>query len=134
MIGINDSMPVFHKVLSLQTSKDLKSLVGTFEEYLKSQGWKVQSSVADDKALLQAQKGGILRDIIAADRALTFAFSTDNGNVKVEAGVAKLIKNLAITAIEVILLSDIFLFVDIPEILWNRHVETELLGYLQSLA
>ncbi|HLH86701.1 MAG TPA: hypothetical protein VKU79_07560 [Thermoplasmataceae archaeon] len=127
-------MPVFHRTINLQTSKDLNAIVGAFEEYLKSQGWKVQSSLGDNKAVLQAQKGGILRDIVAADRALTFTFSKEDGTVKVEAGVGKLVKNLAITAVEVLLLSDIFLFVDVPEILWNRHVETELLSFLQSLA
>ena len=43
---------------------------------LINNGWKVQSNVQQDKAILQAQKFGILRGLIAADRALTFVSST----------------------------------------------------------
>ena len=56
------------------------------------------------------------------------------GNIEVHVGVGKLGENLAITAIEFLLLSDIFIAVDVPEMLWTKHVETELLGQLRSLA
>lgn len=54
---------------------------------LRSSGWKVQSSVQGDRAVVQAQKGGILRDPIAADRALTFTMDQTQGKLTVRAGV-----------------------------------------------
>lgn len=83
---------------------------------------------------MQVLKAGFLRDVISADRALTFVFKQQDGseNLEVDVGVGKLVQNLAVTAIEVLLLSDIFIFIDIPEILWTKHVETELLQDLRS--
>jgi hypothetical protein len=52
----------------------------------------------------------------------------------VEVGVGRLLGDLAVTAIEVILISEIFIIVDIPEIAWSDHVEKELLDELQNMA
>lgn len=127
-------MQIFKKDLVLQTSKDVNSLTSDFENYLKNSGWKTQSRVESDQAILQATKAGFLRDVIAADRALTFVFKENAGNVEVKVGVGKLGQNLAVTAIEFLLLSDIFIAVDVPEMLWTKHVETELLGQLKTIA
>ncbi|MFG1415749.1 MAG: hypothetical protein AAE986_06280 [Thermoplasmataceae archaeon] len=127
-------MQIFKKDLVLQTSKDVNSLTSDFENYLKNSGWKTQSRVESDQAILQATKAGFLRDVIAADRALTFVFKENAGNVEVHVGVGKLGQNLAVTAIEFLLLSDIFIAVDVPEMLWTKHVETELLGQLKTIA
>ena len=127
-------MQIFKKDLVLQTSKDVNSLTSDFENYLKNSGWKTQSRVESDQAILQATKAGILRAVIAADRALTFVFKENAGNMEVHVGVGKLGQNLAVTAIEFLLLSDIFIAVDVPEMLWTKHVETELLGQLKTIA
>ena len=83
-------MQIFKKDLVLQTSKDVNSLTSDFENYLKNSGWKTQSRVESDQAILQATKAGFLRDVIAADRALTFVFKENAGNVEVHVGVGKL--------------------------------------------
>ena len=127
-------MEIFKKNLVLQTSKDVNTVTTAFEQYLKDSGWKTQSRVEEGQAVLQANKVGFLRDIIAADRALTFMFKENAGNLEVHVGVGKLGQNLAVTAIEFLLLSDLFIAVDVPEMLWTKHVETELLGQLKSLA
>jgi hypothetical protein len=127
-------MEIFKKTVQLQTSKKLQDIVDGFANSLQFKGWKVQSNVQNGQAVLQAVKAGFLRDIISADRALTFVFKQPDGssNLEVDVGVGKLVQNLAVTAIEVLLLSDIFLFIDIPEILWTKHVETELLQELHA--
>ncbi len=112
---------------------DVNKLVNEFSTYLQSNGWKVQQKVEGNKAILQAQKGGILRDIIAAERALTFTFENTPQGLKVTAGVGKWIQNLAVTAVEVLLLSELFLAVDVPEMLWNVHVESELMKKIDQL-
>ena len=127
-------MEIFKKNLVLQTSKDVNTVTTAFEQYLKDSGWKTQSRVEEGQAVLQANKVGFLRDIIAADRALTFMFKENAGNLEVHVGVGKLGQNLAVTAIEFLLLSDLFIAVDVPEMLWTKHVETELLGQLKALA
>jgi hypothetical protein len=45
----------------------------------------------------------------------------------VHIGIGKSIENLAVAAVETFLLSALSLAVDIPEMLWTRHVENELL-------
>jgi len=127
-------MEIFKKDIVLETQKQLSDIVSSFEEQLKNNKWKVQSNVQNDQGILQAQKAGILRDIIAADRALTFTFKNEGGKLNVSVGVGKLLQNLGVAAIETILLSELFLVVDVPEILWTDHVETELIGQLKSMA
>ncbi len=41
----------------------------------------------------------------------------------VHIGIGKWVQNLAVTAAEVLLLSTLFLAVDVPEMLWTTHVE-----------
>ncbi|GGM79292.1 hypothetical protein GCM10007108_16890 [Thermogymnomonas acidicola] len=128
-------MGFFRKEITLTTSKSLKELATEFENFLVGQGWKTQSNISDTGAIIQARKGGILRDIVAADRALTFTFqSAGDGMVKVNVGIGKLLQNIAVTAVEVLLLSDLFLFVDVPEMLFTEHVEKELLNQLRAMA
>ncbi|QRF75406.1 hypothetical protein Thermo_00905 [Thermoplasmatales archaeon] len=128
-------MGFFKKEMNFTTSKSLNDIVSQFGQFLQNQRWKVQSNVQGDKAVMQAQKPGILRDLVAADRALTFTFdATAPGQLQVTTGVGKVLKNLAITAIETLLLSEIFVVVDIPEILFTEHIEKELLTQLQAIA
>lgn len=112
---------------------DLNKLINEFSTYLQNNGWKVQQKVEGNKAIVQAQKGGILRDIIVADRALTFTFENTPQGLKVTAGIGKWLQNLAVTAVEAILLSELFLVVDIPEMLWNIHIESELMKKVDQL-
>ncbi len=128
-------MEIFKKERVLETTKSLDDIIKSFTNYLINNGWKVQSNVQQDKAILQAQKFGILRGLIAADRALTFVFTAESGGqIKVDVGVGRLLGDITITAIEVLLLSEIFIVVDIPEIAWSDHVEKELLTELQTIS
>ncbi|HKM77472.1 MAG TPA: hypothetical protein VJZ03_00215, partial [Candidatus Bathyarchaeia archaeon] len=76
--------------------------------------------------IIQAQKSGILRDIITADRAFTIMIAGQPNDFSTHIGIGKLIQNLAVAAVETVLLSALFLAVDVPEMLWTRHVENEL--------
>jgi hypothetical protein len=128
-------MGLFKKEKTINTSVPLEQIVNSFMTYLQGQGWKVQQLSGNGKAVIQAQKAGILRDIFAADRALTFTLEqAGNNQVLVRVGVGKWIQNIAVTAIEAIVLSELFLFVDVPEMLWNTHVESELLKRLEQIA
>ena len=126
-------MGIFKKEITLENVKDFQKLIQDFASYLESEKYKVQTKIEGNRALIQAQKGGILRDLIAAERALTFTFEKYDDKVKVTVGVAKWLQNIAVTALETIFLSEIFLFVDIPEMLWNSHVEEQLLKKLKEM-
>ena len=126
-------MGLFKKEKTYPQQVNLQTVVTKFVDYLNGDGWKVQQKVEGDKAIVQAQKGGILRDLIAADRALTFTFENTPQGLKVTAGIGKWLQNIAVTAIEAILLSELFLAVDVPEMLWTEHVESKLINKLDEI-
>ena len=118
---------VSEKVLRFQGKyKDLNQLAQQVVQFLQNDGYKVQSTTAPLGQVIQAQKAGILRDIITADRAFTIMLSGQPNDFTVRVGIGKLIQNLAVAAVETILLSTLFLAVDVPEMLWTVHVENEI--------
>lgn len=54
-------------------------------------------------------------------------------NFVIHIGIGKLIQNLGVAAAEAIILSGLFLAVDVPEMLWTRHVEKEILNRIVQL-
>lgn len=126
-------MRFFKKEKVYTTQKDVGQIINQFAAYLQQKGFKTQYKEENGKAIVQAQKGGILRDLIAADRALTFTFEKVGNQLKVTAGIGKWIQNLAVTAVETILLSPLFLAIDVPEMLWTEHVESEIMKGLEQL-
>lgn len=104
-------------------NKDLNQLSQAIVQQLQADGYKTQSRVAPLGTIIQAQKAGILRDIITADRAFTIVVAGDPNDFTVHIGIGKWIQNIAVVAVEAILLSWLFLAVDVPEMLWTTHVE-----------
>jgi hypothetical protein len=118
---------VSEKVLRFQgKNKDLKQLSDQIAQYMQNNGYKVQSTVAPMGYVVQAQKAGILRDIITADRAFTIMVAGQPNDFTIHIGIGKWIQTIAVAAAEAVLLSALFLAVDVPEMLWTRHVEGEL--------
>jgi hypothetical protein len=122
------------KVLQFQGKNvDLASLVTKVEEYLKSEGFTVQTSPSSDHGtVLQAKKGHFLAGLVAADRALTITVSGSAGDALVRIGIGKWLQHLATAAIETLLLSDLFLPVDVAETAWNLEIEDKLVKQVQS--
>jgi hypothetical protein len=125
---------VSEKVLHFQgKNKDLAQLAQQIVQQLQTEGYKVQSTTAPLGQVIQAQKAGILRDIITADRAFTITLSGQPNDFTVHVGIGKLIQNLAVAAAETLLLSALFLAVDVPEMLWTRHVENEIVKEITQM-
>ncbi len=126
---------VSEKIVRFQNkNKDLKQLADQIINMLNSDGYKTQmTSDAPVGIIIQAKKTGILRDIITADRAFTIMISGDANNFAVHIGIGKWIQNIAVAAAEALLLSILFLAVDIPEMLWTVHVENEILKRITQL-
>jgi hypothetical protein len=106
--------------------RDLDQLASQIETQLKTEGYKTQSASPPLGRVIQAQKAGILRGIIDANRAFTIMISGEPNDFTVHIGIGKWIQNLAVAAAEAILLSLLFLAVDVPEMLWTTHVEKGL--------
>ena len=115
---------VSEKVMRFQNkNRDLDQLASQIESQLKSEGYKTQSANPPLGRVIQAQKAGVLRDIILADRAFTILITGDSNDFTVHLGIGKFVQGLAVAAFEVIFLTWLFLPVDVPEALWTTVVE-----------
>ncbi len=106
---------------------DLGQLQGQIEEYLKAEGFKIQTSPPSPHGTVtQAKKGGFLDGIIDADRALTILIDGESDDFTVRTGVGKWLEHLGVAAVETLLLSELFLVVDVAEMAWNIEIEGKL--------
>lgn len=118
---------VSEKVIRFQgKNKDLSQLSQQIVKQLEGEGYKTQATTAPLGQIIQAKKAGVLRDIITADRAFSILITGQPNDFSIHIGIGKWIQNLAVAAAEAILLSWLFLAVDVPEMLWTRHVEGEI--------
>jgi hypothetical protein len=126
---------VSEKIVRFQNkNKDLNQLSQQIATMLQQDGYKTQmTSTSPVGIIMQATKTGILRDIITADRAFTIMISGDPNDFAIHIGIGKLVQNIAVAAAEALFLSVLFLAVDIPEMLWTRHVEEEILKKITHL-
>ncbi len=112
---------------------DLGGLQGKIEEYLKAEGFTSQTSAPSSQGtVIQAKKGGFLRDVIDADRALTISITGEPNDFTVKVGIGKWLQHLGVAAIETLLISDLFLVVDVAETAWNFEVEEKLVRQIES--
>jgi hypothetical protein len=125
---------VSEKTLHFQgKNKDLNLLPQQIVTALQMDGYKVTSGNTAVGWVIQAQKAGILRDIIAADRAFSILISGDPNDFTIRVGVGKFVQNIAVMAAEVLLLSTLFLAVDVPEMLWTVHVENGIIQKIKQV-
>jgi hypothetical protein len=127
-------MAVGDKTLHFQgKGTDLNSLEQQIEDYLKSEKFSVQRSAPSDQgAVMQAKKGGFLRGVVDADRALTVTTTGDPNDFTVHVGIGKWLENVGVAAVETLLVSPLFLAIDVPEAAWNVEVEEKLVKQIES--
>jgi hypothetical protein len=112
---------------------DLDALRDRIQSHLKHQGFQVQSSSPSPHGtLLQARKGGYMAEVITADRALNILIDGQPDDFTVRLGIGKWAEHLGVLAVETMLLSGLFLLVDVPEMLWTTHIENELAAQIAS--
>jgi len=51
----------------------------------------------------------------------------------VHIGIGKWIQNVAVAAVEALLLSVLFLAIDVPEMLWTTHVEKQIVKEIAQI-
>ena len=112
---------------------DLGALQSKIESYLQAEGFTVQTSAPSPQGtVIQARKGGFLSGVIAADRALSILVSGDSDDFTVRIGIGKWLKHLGVAALETLLLSELFLVVDVAEMAWNLEIENKLAKQIES--
>ncbi|MGA2625656.1 MAG: hypothetical protein ABSF63_01160 [Candidatus Bathyarchaeia archaeon] len=126
-------MVTFKEMRFQGKNKDLSQLAQQISDSLKSDGYKVQSTTATSGPVIQAQKAGILRDIITAERCFTIAITGTSNDFTIKIGIGKWVQNIAVAAAEALLLSVLFLAVDVPEMLWTVHVENTIAKKITQL-
>ncbi|MDE1827065.1 MAG: hypothetical protein KGH83_05690 [Thaumarchaeota archaeon] len=126
---------VSEKMVRFQNkNRDLNQLAQQITSMLGQGGYKTQmTSNSPIGIIIQATKAGILRDFITADRAFTIMISGNPNDFVIHIGIGKFIQNIAVAAVETLLLSFLFLAVDIPEMLWTAHVENEILKKITQI-
>ncbi|MDA8038438.1 MAG: hypothetical protein M0Z69_04625 [Actinomycetota bacterium] len=113
--------------------KDPDVVRAHIEEYLKADGFEVQtSSPSAQGVVIQAKKGGFLRAVVDADRAMTIAITGSSDDFTVRIGIGKWLEHLAVAAVETLLISDLFLVVDVAESAWNIEIEDKLVKDLKA--
>ena len=126
---------VGEKVMHFQgKGTDLGQLAGKVRSYLESDGFTVQTSAPSAQGtVLQAKKGGFLRGVVDADRALSVLVSGQPDDFTVRIGIGKWVEHLAVAAIETLLISDLFLVVDVAEMAWNFEIEDKFAKQVEAL-
>ncbi len=95
---------VSEKILHFQgKNKDLTQLSQQIVQQLSAEGYKTQSKTVPLGIIIQAQKAGVLRDIITADRAFTILIAGQPNDFTIHVGIGKWVQNLAVAAIEALL-------------------------------
>ncbi len=98
-------------------------------QYLENDGFTVQTAPPSDKGtVIQALKAGWLRDVVSAERAFTITITGDPSDFTVRFGVGKWVENLGVAAAESLLLSELFLPIDVADSLWSLEVENTIIA------
>jgi hypothetical protein len=113
--------------------KDPSAVQSHIEEYLKTDGFTVQtSSPSEQGVVIQAKKGGFLRGVVDADRAMTITIKGSPDDFTLHIGIGKWLEHLGVAAIETLLISELFLVVDVAESAWNLEIEDKLVKDLKT--
>ncbi len=113
--------------------KSPDDVVAHIEAYLKSDGFTVQQSAPSGQGtVLQAKKRGWYREVVDADRAMTISVTGTADDLTVRIGIGKWLEHLGIAAIETLLISDLFLLVDVAESAWTLEIEDKLVKDLKT--
>jgi hypothetical protein len=107
-------------------NRDLDQLAQQIEQHLKTDGYKTQSMKAPIGNVIQAQKAGVLRGLVDANRAFSILIAGQPSDFSVHIGIGKWIQNLGVAIVESIIFSPLVFVVDGGEILWTTHVESGL--------
>lgn len=112
---------------------DLKQLTLDIVNKFSAEGYTSQWAATDLGYWVQLGKESVLRTITAGDRVFHILISGTPNEFSIRVGIGSKVKDIAVTAVEGIFLSGWFLAVNIPNMLWTRHVEGEVIEKITQL-
>jgi hypothetical protein len=69
---------------------------------------------------------------VDADRALSIVVSGNPNDFTVRIGIGKWLQHLGVAALETLLISELFLVVDVAEGVWNFEIEDKLVKQIEA--
>ena len=105
-------------------NKNLDQLAQQIEQQLKMDGYKTQTMKAPIGNVIQAQKAGVLRGLVDANRAFSILIAGQPDDFSIHIGIGKWIQNVGVAVVESIIFSPLVFVVDGGEVLWTTHVES----------
>lgn len=111
---------------------NLEDLAELMVDFFKEEGFRTQLAKHAHGILIQARKGGVMRTLLAMDRALTVTIQGDKDDFKIRIGVSKWLKNLGVASIEAFFFSPLVAFIEVPEALWSYEIEHHLWHYVET--
>lgn len=112
---------------------DLDQLCTKIVDYMNGEGYGTQKSKASLGIIIEARKENLPRDLITADRCFTILLQGQPDNFTITVGIGRWVQNLTVAAVEAILTAGAFLIVDIPEMVWNEHIEDKIVKGIANI-
>ena len=111
---------------------DLERLGDALEEYFQLGGFETQSTKGEDGWILQARKTGVVRGLLAADRAFTITITGEPEDFRVSMGIGKWMQNIGMAIVEGIAFAPVVFFVEVPISLWSYEIEREFWNFVEK--
>ncbi|HYB75961.1 MAG TPA: hypothetical protein VEC08_03285 [Nitrososphaerales archaeon] len=111
---------------------NLELLADSIEEDFQTKKYQTQSAQKDNGWVVQAKREGLLRELLAADRAFTITVVGEPNNFKVSFGIGKWVQNLGIAVIEGVLIWPVVFFAEVPIALWSYEIEKEFWAFVEK--
>jgi len=111
---------------------NLELLADSIEEDFQTKKYQTQSAQKDNGWVVQAKREGLLRELLAADRAFTITVVGEPNNFKVSFGIGKWVQNLGIAVIEGVLIWPVVFFAEVPIALWSYEIEKEFWTFVEK--
>lgn len=111
---------------------DLDHLADAIEEHFQVEGYESQNTKRSDGWAVQARKAGVLRDLLAADRAFTVIVAGEPDNFRVSFGIGRWAQNLGMALMGGIALAPVVFFMEIPISLWSFEIEREFWIFVEK--
>ena len=111
---------------------NLELLADAIDEHFETEGYEAQTVRKEDSWVVQAKKGGVLRELLAAERAFTVTITGGPSNFRVTFGIGKWIQNLGVAVVEGLAIAPLVMFVEIPISLWSYEIEHSFWSYVEK--
>lgn len=111
---------------------DLRKLNELILQFFKEENFEVQHRTHRRGFFIQARKGGMLRTLLAMNRAFTLIIEGEPSDFRIKIGIADWMKEPSEKMIESFFLSPMLAYTEVPEALWSYELEHQLWHYIEN--